>query len=176
MVRGARVCELVFDQSRCVGVIADGAVRDVARMRQMSFPAFARGMIVYDSKDRQRVIDLDVPVEIDEAGILHAEDNARLNGLSDRIQHSRELPSDGAWVEHRHDLIVANILRPILMEYAQGLSLRLAPHGTLILSGLVATDVPDVGVRFSGFLDGYRLEVFQRGDWRALVWRKGVAP
>jgi len=49
----------------CVGVIVDGAVRDVARMRQMSFPAFARGAIVYDSKDRQRVIDLDVPVMID---------------------------------------------------------------------------------------------------------------
>lgn len=49
----------------CVGVIVDGAVRDVARMRQMGFPAFARGTIVYDSKDRQRVIDLDVPVMID---------------------------------------------------------------------------------------------------------------
>jgi 4-hydroxy-4-methyl-2-oxoglutarate aldolase len=49
----------------CVGVIVDGAVRDVARMRQMSFPVFARGSSPYDSKDRQRVIDLDIPVEID---------------------------------------------------------------------------------------------------------------
>lgn len=49
----------------CAGVIADGAVRDVVRMRRMNFPVFARGMIVYDSKDRQRVIDLDVPVMID---------------------------------------------------------------------------------------------------------------
>src|SRR5438105_1441134 len=38
----------------CVGVIVDGAVRDVARMRQMGFPAFARGTSPYDSKDRQR--------------------------------------------------------------------------------------------------------------------------
>jgi regulator of RNase E activity RraA len=36
-------------------------------MRQMGFPVFARGTCVYDSKDRQRVIDLDVPVEIDGA-------------------------------------------------------------------------------------------------------------
>ncbi len=50
---------------RCVGVIADGATRDVARMRQMRFPVFARGTIVYDSKNRQRVIDVDVPVLID---------------------------------------------------------------------------------------------------------------
>lgn len=49
----------------CVGVIADGAVRDVVRMRGMNFPVFARGTVIYDSKDRQRVIDLDVPVMID---------------------------------------------------------------------------------------------------------------
>jgi regulator of RNase E activity RraA len=49
----------------CVGVVVDGAVRDVARMRQMGFPVFARGTSPYDSKDRQRVIDVDVPVEID---------------------------------------------------------------------------------------------------------------
>ena len=50
--------------SGCVGVIVDGAVRDVAQMRQMQFPVFALGTILYDSKDRQRVIDIDVPVEI----------------------------------------------------------------------------------------------------------------
>jgi regulator of RNase E activity RraA len=49
----------------CVGVIVDGAVRDVRRMWEMDFPVFARGTCPYDSKDRQRVIDLDVPVEID---------------------------------------------------------------------------------------------------------------
>lgn len=49
----------------CVGVVVDGSVRDVTRMRQTGFPVFARGTCVYDSKDRQRVIDLDVPVEID---------------------------------------------------------------------------------------------------------------
>jgi 4-hydroxy-4-methyl-2-oxoglutarate aldolase len=49
----------------CVGVIVDGAVRDVRQMRAMGFPCFARATMVYDSKDRQRVIDLDVPVEID---------------------------------------------------------------------------------------------------------------
>jgi regulator of RNase E activity RraA len=51
--------------SGCVGVVVDGAVRDVARMRGMGFPVFARGTVIYDSRDRQRVIDPDVPVEID---------------------------------------------------------------------------------------------------------------
>jgi 4-hydroxy-4-methyl-2-oxoglutarate aldolase len=51
--------------SGCVGVIVDGAVRDVAKMRAMNFPAFARGTCVYDSQNRQRVVDVDVTVQID---------------------------------------------------------------------------------------------------------------
>lgn len=54
----------------CVGAIVDGAVRDVMKMRQMGFACFARGTCVYDSQNRQRVVDMDVPVEID--GVLFA--------------------------------------------------------------------------------------------------------
>jgi len=49
----------------CVGVLVDGAVRDLSRIRQMGFPVFARGTCIYDSRNRQRVVDVDVPVEID---------------------------------------------------------------------------------------------------------------
>jgi 4-hydroxy-4-methyl-2-oxoglutarate aldolase len=49
----------------CVGAVVDGMVRDVAKMRAMNFTVFARGACIYDSKDRQRVIDVDVSVEID---------------------------------------------------------------------------------------------------------------
>lgn len=51
--------------SGCVGVIVDGAVRDLRRMRSMQFPCYALSTVIYDSKDRQRVIDVDVPVMID---------------------------------------------------------------------------------------------------------------
>jgi regulator of RNase E activity RraA len=51
--------------SGCVGVIVDGAVRDVAKMTAMGFPCFARGTCIYDSQNRQRVIDVDVPVQVD---------------------------------------------------------------------------------------------------------------
>lgn len=60
--------ELLSTASRnsgCIGAVVDGGVRDLAKMRQMQFPVFARGICVYDSLHRQRVIDLDVPVEID---------------------------------------------------------------------------------------------------------------
>lgn len=49
----------------CVGAIVDGAVRDTRQMTALNFPVFARGRCLYDSQNRQRVIDLDVPVEID---------------------------------------------------------------------------------------------------------------
>ncbi|MCA9062893.1 MAG: RraA family protein [Planctomycetaceae bacterium] len=49
----------------CTGAIVDGAIRDVEKIRAMQFPVVARGTCIYDSKDRQRVIDLDIPVQID---------------------------------------------------------------------------------------------------------------
>ncbi len=49
----------------CVGAIIDGAVRDVPKIRPMNFPVFARATCVYDSLNRQRVVDVDIPVEID---------------------------------------------------------------------------------------------------------------
>lgn len=49
----------------CVGAIVDGAVRDVEKMTSMQFGVFARGSSPYDSMNRQRVIEFDVPVEID---------------------------------------------------------------------------------------------------------------
>lgn len=60
--------ELLTTASRntgCVGVIVDGAIRDVAKMKAMKFPVFARGMNPYDSRDRQRVIDVDITIELD---------------------------------------------------------------------------------------------------------------
>jgi regulator of RNase E activity RraA len=48
----------------CVGAIVDGAVRDVAQMTSMGFPVFACGTCLRDSANRQRVIDVDVPVDL----------------------------------------------------------------------------------------------------------------
>lgn len=49
----------------CVGAIIDGAIRDVAKIQATGFPVFAKATCIYDSLDRQRVIDVDVVVEID---------------------------------------------------------------------------------------------------------------
>lgn len=49
----------------CIGALVHGAVRDVPKMTAMEFPVFAIAKSPYDSMNRQRVVDLDVPVEID---------------------------------------------------------------------------------------------------------------
>jgi len=49
----------------CVGAVVDGAIRDVAKIRPMNFPVYARATCVYDSLNRQRVVDVDVPIDID---------------------------------------------------------------------------------------------------------------
>lgn len=48
----------------CIGVVVHGAVRDVEKMREMAFPVWASSTNPYDSKDRQRVIDYDVTLEL----------------------------------------------------------------------------------------------------------------
>jgi ribosomal protein L11 methyltransferase len=104
--------------------------------------------------------------EIDGAAVEHAEANAHLNGVADRTRWCRRF-EDAAGP---YDTVVANILRSVLLESAQQLATRLSPGGALVLSGLVATDVPEVTVRYANLL-GRRPDVHGRGDWRALVWR-----
>ncbi len=54
--------------SGCIGALVDGSIRDITKIREMDFTVFAKGKRVYDSQNRQRVIDIDVPVEI--GGVL----------------------------------------------------------------------------------------------------------
>lgn len=48
----------------CVGAVVDGLVRDQIKMNAMNFPVFAKGASPLDSKNRQKVIEIDVKVEI----------------------------------------------------------------------------------------------------------------
>lgn len=56
---------IVAQHRGCAGAIVDGAVRDVAKMTELEFCVYARGKCPYDSKNRQRVIDFDVTIELD---------------------------------------------------------------------------------------------------------------
>jgi ribosomal protein L11 methyltransferase len=107
-------------------------------------------------------------VEIDALAGAHGERNARANCVDDRIRHTRTLKG----TRSPFDFVVANILRSVLLEFAGALVARLAPGATLVLSGLVSTDVPQVSVRYVSLIGDKRPEVYERGVWRALVWRR----
>ncbi|MBL7735907.1 MAG: RraA family protein [Chitinophagaceae bacterium] len=53
----------------CSGVVVHGAIRDIRKMTQMGFPVFACATSPYDSLNRQKVISVDVQVQIGEVMI-----------------------------------------------------------------------------------------------------------
>lgn len=110
-------------------------------------------------------------VEIDEPAIAHAQANARMNGVSSQVRFTRTLEESTG----RFELVVANILLSVLMAGAPALAARRAPDGVLVLSGLVATDVPAAIARYAPLLGGQRPDVYERGEWRALAWARARA-
>jgi ribosomal protein L11 methyltransferase len=147
----------------CMQAIAALAPREHGAWRMLDFGSGSGILAIAAAKLGAHVR----AVEIDEQARDHAQANARLNSVSDRIALSRLLePTDGTF-----ELVVANILRRVLLDHAPALVERVAPGGALVLSGLVSTDVPEVGARYASLLGGRRPEVYERDDWRALAWR-----
>jgi ribosomal protein L11 methyltransferase len=105
-------------------------------------------------------------VEIDELAIDNALENARINGVESLVKYSRYLEN----ASDPYPVVIANILRPVLLEFASELVGRLEPTGTLILSGLIETDVAEVTEKFSALLGGRAPLKKERAEWRALVW------
>jgi ribosomal protein L11 methyltransferase len=110
-------------------------------------------------------------VEIDPRAIEHARRNLQANGFVDGVRFLRSLDETTG----PFDLIMGNILRSVLLSYADALVGLRAGGGALVLSGLVSTDVPEVSARYAPLFAGVRPEVYEREDWRALLWRGDAA-
>lgn len=110
-------------------------------------------------------------VEIDQDALASARTNARLNGLLGHIDFLREpsLPP------RPFDLVLANILQPVLLEQAETLCARKSESGRMILSGLLATDVPGILARFRPLLEKalpeklLQTHIHSRGEWKAVT-------
>jgi len=104
-----------------------------------------------------------VAVDDDPLAISACEENAERNGLARRIHAQEGLPADD-----RFGVVVANVSRPVLIDHAERLAHRLAPHGRLVVSGLVLTDREAISAAYAGV----GLETVgetQEGDWLCLV-------
>lgn len=91
-------------------------------------------------------------LDIDPQALTATQGNALRNAVQDRLQvmPPEALPSTEA------DLVLANILAPVLVELAPRLLAATRPGGALLLSGLLESQVPEVvqafglAVRFAG--------------------------
>ncbi len=85
---------------------------------------------------RDRSIDA---VEIDEMALESSRECASLNSVSHSIRFLKKIPSDATY-----QIIIANILRNVLLEFGEDLMSALEPGGILILSGLLEDDARDI--------------------------------
>ena len=104
-------------------------------------------------------------IDIDDEALRVAAENARINGLDDRMRLARGGPETitGTW-----PVVVANILAAPLVEMAPVLGRRIGHHGSLVLSGIPESAVGDVD-RAYRHISMRRVETKARGGWVALV-------
>lgn len=88
-------------------------------------------------------------LDIDPQALTATTDNAARNVVSDRLRvmQAGELPAGVA-----ADLILANILAPVLVTLAPHLLDALRPGGALLLSGLLESQLPEVMAAFGSAL------------------------
>lgn len=107
-------------------------------------------------------------IEVDPLALDNAAGNSALNGTEASIRFLPELEAGCG----NYDLVIANILRPVLLDFAERLTGVLRPGAPLILSGLIERDVMEVRARYSGLLGGREPRVLELGEWRALIWEE----
>jgi|GEM_PF-390429 len=105
-------------------------------------------------------------VEIDTLAIDNARENCALNAVEERVTHSEHLHS----VAKVYDVLIANILRPVLLEFGAELVNRLKSGVPVVLSGLIESDVESVSKHYSALLGRAPSRVLAKNEWRAVVW------
>ena len=104
-------------------------------------------------------------IDLDEHALRAAFENARINGLAERLRLARGGPDilRGAW-----PLVVANILAAPLVEMAPALVRRVGHRGQLVLSGISESLERDVEQAYRRF-GMNRIAGKSRAAWVALV-------
>ena len=105
-------------------------------------------------------------VDLDPQALTASAENARKNGVDDRL--TLFLP--GQLGQVMADVLVANILAGPLIGLADILSMRLTMGGTIVLSGILAGQAPEVARAYQACMA--LLPPVQREDWVLLSGRK----
>jgi ribosomal protein L11 methyltransferase len=103
-----------------------------------------------------------VAVDIDEVAIREAGENVTRNGAAIQLGVGSAADLDGTF-----ELILANIVAAALQKIAADLAAHLAPRGTLIVAGIIATEEDETRAAFEAA--GLRAVLRdQDGDWVSL--------
>jgi ribosomal protein L11 methyltransferase len=109
-------------------------------------------------------------VEIDPLANDNARENAALNGVTPEFMLQMPAFSE----REPYDVVLANILKPVLLEFVDQLVARLSSTGTMILSGLTEPDVQPVLERYRaafsakfGKMPNERVSALN--EWRSIV-------
>lgn len=105
-----------------------------------------------------------VAVDIDRAAVSATSDNVERNGAAHIVEVGLGSVLD---VGTGHDVVVANIAASVLVELAPALASACAPHGALVLSGMLTEQVGGVVSAF--FALGWSPAVIETGEQWAMV-------
>lgn len=113
-----------------------------------------------------------VAVDVDPEAVAVTIENAKRNGLADRVTASAGSAGD---VEGRYPLVIANIEARILSPMAEELAAKVGPRGLLVLSGILAGERDAIVGRYEA-LGLAHLESASAGEaagegWVAIAFR-----
>jgi ribosomal protein L11 methyltransferase len=91
-------------------------------------------------------------------------ENASLNGLQDKVAFGVGDLASG-FVGVQADVVMANILANVLMDYASKLTAAVAPGGWLILSGILERECAQVRTAFRAVAPEWSQDSRVLGDW-----------
>ena len=111
--------------------------------------------------------------DIDPVATRVAATNARINGAAPLVRTTTARGLDHPVFAHRgpFDLIVANILARPLMRLAPAMGRIVAPGGTLVLSGILASQRRQVIAAYAS-QDFRHVRTIWRGGWVTLLLRR----
>lgn len=109
---------------------------------------------------------LAVGVDVDPDSVESAIHHAQLNRVRVRL-----VRGDGGapFRPGSFDTVVANLSAPLLHERRTELPRLLAPGGALVLSGFLASDVPELRPAYAG---EHAPTILQDGEWAAMIVRR----
>ncbi len=102
-------------------------------------------------------------VDIDPLAVEASLNNADLNGV--KTQLHAYLPEDLP-ESHRYEIVIANILAEVIIELRDTLLLHLQPGGSILLTGILNTQVQRV---VDAFANRVKFEQYEQEQWCLLI-------